>query len=341
MQALKAFGSFHVGGRTATLEGLPVTRAVITQGAPARTVDPNGEFEVEQMYVQYLVPEPTRAKYPLLMWHGGGVTGVCWDTKPDGAPGWMQYFFEAGHAIYVSDAVERGRASWSRFPEICHGEPIFRSKREAWGTFRIGPEHGWHSDPASRVAFANGKFPVAAFDQLARQFVPRWNVNDEATLAAYLRELQLLGPSVLMVHSQSGVFAFAAAMALPDLVKGIVAVEPAGAPPAGPALDQLRDIPILILWGDHVDQHGIWREQQPASRAFARDLNGRAGKVEWIELPEIGIAGNSHMLMMDCNSDEIASLIQDWMERSDLMQPLVARGAAGLHAQAVTTPGSP
>lgn len=324
MHALKEFGSFYVGGRTATLEGLPITQTVITPGAPARTVDPNGDFEVEQMYVQYMVPDPTRARYPLLMWHGGGVTGACWDTKPDGRPGWMQYFFQAGHAIYVSDAVERGRASWARFPGIWDAEPIFRSKREAWGTFRIGPEETYDSNPANRAGFEGGKFPTASFDQLAKQFVPRWNVNYAATLAAYRKELQQLGPSVLMVHSQSGVFGFEAALAMPENVKAIVAVEPAGAPPPGPALDKLKDIPILILWGDNVDKHEIWRQQQPASSAFARDLIARGGKLEWVELPQIGVPGNSHMLMMDANSDEIASLIQDWMNRNDLMRPTAA-----------------
>ena len=64
----------------------------------------------------------------------------------------------------------------------------------------------------------------------------------------------------------------------------------------------------------------IWIRQQPASRAFADDLNARGGKVEWIDLPKIGIRGNSHMTMMDTNSDQIAALIQDWMKRNGLMR---------------------
>jgi hypothetical protein len=99
-QTLKEFGSFHVGGRSITLSGYPVTEAVFTKGAAPTKVDPNGDFEVEQMYVQYLIPEPQQSKYPLLMWHGGGLTGVTWDTKPDGKPGFMQYFFRHGHAIF-------------------------------------------------------------------------------------------------------------------------------------------------------------------------------------------------------------------------------------------------
>ncbi len=74
----------------------------------------------------------------MLMWHGGGLTGVTWETKPDGGAGWEQFFLTKGHDVYVSDAVERGRASWARYPEIFKGEPFFRTKKEGWELFRIG-----------------------------------------------------------------------------------------------------------------------------------------------------------------------------------------------------------
>jgi hypothetical protein len=78
-----------------------------------------------------------KGRYPLLMWHGGGLSGVTWESKPDGAPGWQQYFLKAGHDVYVSDAVERGRASWE--------------------LFRLGPEgSGYNTDPARRVVFPEG-----------------------------------------------------------------------------------------------------------------------------------------------------------------------------------------
>ena len=45
---VKEVGSFHVGGRTETLTGLPTKEIVFSPGAPPIKVDPNGEFEVEQ-----------------------------------------------------------------------------------------------------------------------------------------------------------------------------------------------------------------------------------------------------------------------------------------------------
>src|SRR3954467_2651990 len=65
-------GSFHAGGRTETLSGRPTQATVFSGGAPPIKVDPNGEFEVEQMYVQFVKQAQPKSKLPLLLWHGGG-----------------------------------------------------------------------------------------------------------------------------------------------------------------------------------------------------------------------------------------------------------------------------
>src|SRR5882672_12037019 len=168
---VKEVGSFHVGGRTETLSGMPSKEIVFSPGAPPLKVDPNGEFEVEQMYVQFVKLAQPKAKVPILMWHGGGLTGVTWETKPDGKPGWQQFFLNAGYDTYVSDAVERGRASWARYPEIFKSEPIFRTKKEAWELFRMGPTY---EPGGNRVAFEGQQFPVEALDAFMMQGVPRW-----------------------------------------------------------------------------------------------------------------------------------------------------------------------
>jgi hypothetical protein len=37
-----------------------------------------------------------------------------------------------------------------------------------------------------------------------------------------------------------------------------------------------------------------------------------------IDLPKVGLKGNSHMIMMDKNSDQVAALIQDWLQKKGL-----------------------
>jgi pimeloyl-ACP methyl ester carboxylesterase len=317
-------GSFHVGGRQVTLSGLPTKEIVFTAGAPPLKVDPNGDFEVEQMYVQYvkLFGPYARAKYPLLMWHGGGLAGVTWETKPDGKAGWQQFFLRAGHDTYVSDAVERGRASWARYPEIFKTEPFFRTKKEAWELFRIGPADSYATEPARRRAHAEGsQFPVEAFDQFAKQGIPRWATNDAATQAAYDALVQKICPCVIIVHSQGGNFTFNAALKAPDKVKAVIAVEPSGAPdPTKLSVAPLKGVPHLFVWGDYLDRQDLWKRITPSIDRYEAALRTQGGVVDRIDLPKAGHRGNSHMLMMDRNSDQVAQLVQDWMNKQGLMK---------------------
>ena len=89
---LRGMGSFHIGGRIAEVSGKPVKEIQRVAGGPFSKLDPNGQFMVEQMYVQYFLPKDKKGKYPLLMWHGGGLTGVTYESTPDGRDGWMNFF---------------------------------------------------------------------------------------------------------------------------------------------------------------------------------------------------------------------------------------------------------
>ena len=76
--ALRDMGSFHVGGRDVEISGKPVKEVVFTPGGVPATIDLNGTYAVEAMYVQYFLPANRRGSVPLLMWHGGGLTGVSY-----------------------------------------------------------------------------------------------------------------------------------------------------------------------------------------------------------------------------------------------------------------------
>jgi len=313
-------GSFHVGGRPVSLTGLPTKDVVFTAGSAPIKVDPNGDFEVEQMYVQYVRLAQPKARYPLLLWHGGGLTGVTWETKPDGKPGWQMFFLRAGHDVYVSDAVERGRASWARYPEIFTTEPLFRTKKQAWEDFRIGAVGSYRLNPADRVALPGQLFPIDGFDQFMKQGVPRWSSTDAQIQAAYGHLVQKVCPCVIVVHSQGGNFGFNAALAAPDKVKALIAVEPSGAPPETANLAAVKDMPQLIVWGDFIPQSELWTKLSQASIKYHKALTGLGGKVDFVSLPEKGIKGNGHMMMMDTNSDQVADLVQKWMSDRGLMK---------------------
>ena len=143
-------------------------------GGPPAKLDPNGLYQVEQMYVQYFLPQNRKGKYPLLMWHGGGLTGVSYETTPDGREGWLNMFIRKGWDVYISDAVERGRSGFAS-PDVWKGEPIFLTKANPFERFRIGQGPGsWNADPAKLKVIPGSQFPVEAYDNFMKQIVPRW-----------------------------------------------------------------------------------------------------------------------------------------------------------------------
>lgn len=73
---MEKIGSYHLGGHPVTLSGLPPREIRFTATEPPLKVDTNGDFETGQMYVQYILLKKPRAKCPMPMWHGGGLTGV-------------------------------------------------------------------------------------------------------------------------------------------------------------------------------------------------------------------------------------------------------------------------
>jgi len=291
--SLRDMGSFHVGGRLVEISGKPVKEVVFTPGGVPAKVDPNGTYQVEQMYVQYFIPSNEHGAYPLLMWHGGGLTGVTWETTPDGREGWLNYFLRKGWNVYNSDAVERGRAGWAQYPDIFKSEPLFLTTANPFLRFRIGDgPNSYDPDPAKRKTMPGSLFPSEAYDNFVKQGVPRWTTNDEATIAAYVEEVDRIGPCIIMVHSQAGSFGFKVAQTRPDKVKALIAVEPAGV--GDPArIDALKNIPThrarfplaqdarhgSRVCGKHQGRRRQCRCRRPSAdrhqRQFAHDHDGQ------------------------------------------------------------------
>jgi hypothetical protein len=316
--ALKAMGSFHVGGREVTLSGKPVKEVMMTQGGVPAKIDPNGTYQVEQMYVQYFVPANGKGKLPLLLWHGGGLTGVTYETTPDGREGWLNYFLKQGWTVYNSDAMERGRSGWAMFPDVFTTDPIFLTKDNPYERFRIGAGPGSYNRDVSKMKPLPGsQFPMEGYDNFTKQGVPRWTSTDAPIIAAYTALVDKVCPCIVLAHSQGGPFAYRVAQARPDKVKALVLVEPAGTgDPAQAAA--LKNTLNVSIYGDYIAQDARWPTIRANNLKFHDAIRAAGGKPEVIDLPAIGIKGNSHMLMMDRNNMEVAAVIQQWLVKQGL-----------------------
>jgi pimeloyl-ACP methyl ester carboxylesterase len=119
-------------------------------------------------------------------------------------------------------------------------------------------------------------------------------------------------PCVLLFHSQAGGFGFTVAQARPGKIKAIVAVEPAVAGDKAQA-GNLKGIPILVVYGDYIPLDSRWPKMRQIGLDYAEAVRAAGGNVDVVNLPEVGIKGNSHMLMMDKNNAQIADLIHNWL----------------------------
>ena len=110
---------------------------------------------------------------------------------------------------------------------------------------------------------------------------------------------------------------------LPLLSDGSAA--PAAAAVSPRDFDKLTKIPIQIVWGDNIpkDPHAcaaadVWRLSKMASHKFVDALNHRGGGTSILDLPSIGIRGNTHFPFSDLDSLRIADLLSDFLHKKGL-----------------------
>ncbi len=303
-------GSFFVGGRTIVSETLSTLPAYM----------PKGTISVEQMYVRFQVPAGEK-RAPVVFIHGCCLTGKTWETTPDGRMGWDEYFVRSGHPTYVVDQVARGRSAGNivainavrmgKLPVDQLPTVFSVGAEDAWMIFRFGPEHP--------KQFPGMKFPLQAAGELWKQTVPDWIQSmptPNPTTAALSELAQRLNGAVLISHSQSGIYPFQTAIRSRAGIAGIVSIEPGACPAAEGDMTPYKGMPILVLWGDFVDQSPRWAPRLKACREFVRAASAAGARAENVVLPEIGIAGNSHMLMQDSNSLEIARWLAAWLAKN-------------------------
>lgn len=284
----------------------------------------SGTGFVGQMYVQYLTPRGKTNVPRVVLIHGSGHTGKSYETTPDGREGWFTYFARRGIATYVVDLPGRGRSGFdvnavnaaALHPQSRYvGAEIKGFTREAaWTIFRFGPAFG--------VASAGTQFPVTAADQYFMQLVPdgeAWLATPQQVLALG-KLLELIGPSVLVVHSLSGPDGIDAALARPDLVKALVSIEPVWCDLTRETAARFAasQIHLLTLFGDFSNSESVaenyWTGRRRACQDACDQVRAAGGRADCIYLPDWGIRGNSHMLMMDANNAAIADFVLEWLQ---------------------------
>jgi pimeloyl-ACP methyl ester carboxylesterase len=198
--------------------------------AGGRYVEEGGKRSLlGQMFVQYQVPAKRRFPHPVVMIHGGGQTAVNFLGTPDGRHGWADDFLAHGYAVYLVDQPGRGRSGYYRG----YGKSAHRDAEGIAGRFSAPERVNQWEQAKHHTQWPGDGHGDAAFDQFYASQVE--SMTDVAALERMMREagaalLDRIGPAVLLTHSQGGPLGWTIADARPKLVKGILAIEPNGAP---------------------------------------------------------------------------------------------------------------
>ena len=337
-----------------------------------KTVQIGGKsYIADQMYVEERVPARRTHAWPIVMVHGGTMSGVNYTGTPDGREGWAQYFVRRGYAVYVVDQPGRGRSGYltgaygpARNVDSNNSFPRFvaQEKSRLWpqaARHTQWPGTGDENDPAAQQLMASQLPAIASFDR--QQFL-----NRDALIALFER----IGPGILMVHSQAGAFAWPVADSRPDLVKAILAIEPNGPPVHSVefigAPDWFKEGPVALPYGitsvplayapavtdaspmqfekdQTADGPGLvtcWHQKPPARQlpnlqklpilvltseasyhapydhCTVRYLQQAGVHPTAIRLADLGIRGNSHVMMLEKNNLEIAAVIAGWLDHN-------------------------
>ena len=316
-------GIFSAGGITVTSDG---------------TFDPENQWEetgagqtahVDHANVLYQIPAEETG-LPMVFLHGYGQSRMGWMTTPDGREGWSEMFLRKGHGVFLIDEPRRGEAGATSVS----GDISTKTLDQRWYTqFRIGR---WENGES--VVNEGSQFPndAASVDQFFRQMTPDTGMTSDMggdfdnetvakAVAATIDEVyERTGKnSILVTHSQGGGPGWTAVQ-YTDHIAAIVAIEPGGAPGADSEDFKTvleKNIPVTMYFGDYIDNGpedimstSFWRRVRDGALAFAAQYNADGGDCTVVDLPKIGITGNSHFMFQELNNKEIADHIYQWLE---------------------------
>lgn len=324
---IQAQGSFAVGGTVRTNPGV----------FDSTTRGPEGQtFHGDHAYVSYQVPVAARP-LPLVFLHGFGQSSKTWETTPDGREGFQSIFLRRRFSVYLIDQPRRGRAGRSMEPTAIAPE----ADEQTWfNLFRVGtwPEY------FPGVQFSRSP---AALDQYFRQMTPNTGPFDPALVSDAVAALfDRTGPAILVTHSQGGGPGWLTAMKSGN-VRAIVSYEPgsgftfpegevpAPMPSASGPLEavgvplssflRLTRIPVIIYYGDNIPEQphanpgqDHWRVRRAMARRWTAAVNRHGGHARIVELPDLGLRGNTHFPFSDLNNLAVADLLSTFLAENGL-----------------------
>lgn len=285
------------------------------------------------IFYDFIQSDPPTGKPPLVLVHGAAHTGSCYLQTPDGRPGWAQQFAALGYPVIVPDWPGVGRSGRMDFAELT-GAVVCRALGGLIDsldgpcvllTHSMSGAYGWRlvETHGGRIRAVIGVAPSPPGDlEPAPPILERGDDYVVIRRGAFERRVDLLQPTPFdddLVENKLVGGGDQFPRDFLDAYKRSLGAAPPRLSYERSNIEgsQLRitdtapfkNKPTLVVSAEHDRDH-----TPDNDGALAARLGEIGADATYWYLPDQGITGNGHMMMLEKNNAEIAALIAGWIE---------------------------
>jgi pimeloyl-ACP methyl ester carboxylesterase len=315
------------------------TASMVPGAAVAQTSNPmalrhSANFTPEGIFYDLLDSDTASSRPTIVMIHGAGHTGFCFFATPDGRPGWAPYFATHGYRVIVPDWPGVGRSGYVPYDKLtgelvcerlgalisAQGEPVVVMTHSMSGPYGWKLLEKFGKNIITLLAIAPGppsnvQKPVQILSETPEkvevQMAVKISISLKEPVVANqdLIEKKLIGLNSTRFPRSSKAAYEATLVAIPPrLIYERMNI--------GNSQLKITDFSnysakrIAVVIGTDDPDHPIEMD-----KPIVDWLNQNGSRAELIALGERGIKGNGHMMMIEENSDQIAELLINWLEK--------------------------
>lgn len=289
------------------------------------------------VFADRLISAPATGKPPVVMIHGGGHSGACYLLTADNRPGWAYRFAAAGYPVWLPDWPGCGRSGDVDFAaltgeRVCAALGAVLAEAAAAAltgkivlmTHSMSGAMGWKLIEENRLLIEK---VVAVAPGPPGNIQPEANVVEETDNEVVVesfgmtrrlsRDRAYVGGREFVSHKLIGTSKRFPADAFDAYAGHVAAVPPrllyerqniGGSQLKIENLSAFEGLPVMVFTGSDDTDH-----PKETDGAVVDWLTDAGAKAEYWWLPDRGVDGNGHMLMMEENSDELADMIIGWL----------------------------
>ena len=286
------------------------------------------------VYFETFAPAAATARPTVVMVHGGAHSGACYQRTADGRRGWAYLFAERGYRTVVPDWPGTGRSGYIPLDRLDGATVVAGLGALIRGlgapvtllTHSMSGCYGWrllelHGDIVDRlVGVAPG--PPGNIQKAAPVYAETEREIETEASGQRVRidktapvvptpdfvERKLIGTSRYFPRERIAGYAASLRPIPPNILLERQNVHGRQVRVSEPG--KLAGKRILVITGTDDLDHG-----REVDGAIVTWLKANGAEAEFYFLGDRGIVGNGHMLMLEENSDAIAGIIMDWLER--------------------------